>query len=178
MKIENHKIGIDYPPFIIAEMSGNHNQSLSRALKIVDAVARSGAQAIKLQTYKPETITIKSNNKEFTIDDQNSLWDKKDLFSLFESACTPYEWHKPIFERAKEKGLVCFSSPFDEDAVDFLEELDVPAYKIASFENNHYPLIEKVASTGKPIIISTGMATLEDIHGVTDYSFFQLTTDN
>ena len=166
MKIENHKIGIDYPPFIIAEMSGNHNQSLSRALKIVDAVARSGAQAIKLQTYKPETITIKSNNKEFTIDDQNSLWDKKDLFSLFESACTPYEWHKPIFERAKEKGLVCFSSPFDEDAVDFLEELDVPAYKIASFENNHYPLIEKVASTGKPIIISTGMATLEELEEV------------
>ena len=164
MKIENYTIGSDYPPFIIAEMSGNHNQSLSRALKIVDAVADSGAQAIKLQTYKPETITIKSSNTEFTIDDPNSLWNKKNLFSLFESACTPYEWHKPIFDRAKEKGLICFSSPFDENAVDFLEELNVPAYKIASFENNHYPLIEKVASTGKPIIISTGMANLNEIN--------------
>ena len=166
MKIDNYQIGKNHPPFIIAEMSGNHNQSLSRALKIVDAAARSGAHAIKLQTYKPETITIKSNNKEFKINDPDSLWDKKDLFTLYQSACTPYEWHKPIFDRAKEKGLVCFSSPFDEDAVDFLEDLNVPAYKIASFENNHYPLIEKVASTGKPLIISTGMATLDELKEV------------
>jgi pseudaminic acid synthase len=166
MKIENYTIGVDHSPFVIAEMSGNHNQSLSRALQIVDAVANSGAHAIKLQTYKPETITIKSSGEEFTINDKNSIWNKKELFSLFEKACTPYEWHKPIFERAREKGLICFSSPFDEDAVDFLEELNVPAYKIASFENNHYPLIEKVASTGKPVIISTGMASLDELKEV------------
>ena len=169
MKIGQFKIGRNFPPFIIAEMSGNHKKSLKRALKIVDAAADAGVQAIKLQTYKPDTMTIKSRRKEFQINDKKNLWYGKELFNLFEIACTPYEWHKPIFERAKKRGLAFFSTPFSEDAVDFLENLNVQAYKIASFENNHYPLIEKVISTGKPVIISTGMATkreLEEIYNL------------
>ena len=150
-------------PFIIAEISGNHNQSLERALEIVDAAAVAGAHALKLQTYTADTITLNVRNKDFLIDDKKSLWDGSNLHDLYQKAYTPWEWHQPIMERAQQHGMVCFSSPFDETAVDFLESLNVPAYKIASFENNHLPLIEKVAKTGKPMIISTGMATISEI---------------
>ena len=158
-----YAIGADHTPFIIAEMSGNHNQSLERALEIVDAAAEAGAHALKLQTYTADTITLNIRSKDFLIDDQKSLWDGSNLHDLYKKAYTPWEWHQPIMERAQKHGMVCFSSPFDESAVDFLESLNVPAYKIASFENNHLPLIEKVAKTGKPMIISTGMATVSDI---------------
>ena len=158
--IAHHTIGINQKPFIIAEMSGNHNQSLDRALQMVDAAAHAGAHALKLQTYTAETISMKG---AYTIDDKNSLWNGKELFDLYSMAYTPWEWHEPIFQRAKEKGLVAFSSPFDESAVDFLETLNVPAYKIASFENTHHPLLKKVAATGKLVIMSTGVATIQDI---------------
>lgn len=161
--IAGRPIGLDSKPFIIAEMSGNHNQSLERALTIVDAAARAGAHAIKLQTYTADTITLDVAGPEFVIADQNSLWKGRRLHDLYRDAHTPWEWHAPIMERARNLGIVCFSSPFDESAVDFLETLDVPAYKIASFENNHLPLIRKVAATGKPVIISTGMATEEEL---------------
>lgn len=157
IKIANRTIGKDHPPFIVAEMSGNHNQSLERALEIVDAAAKAGAHALKLQTYTADTMTIPGT---LTIEDKNSLWKGEELHKLYQLAYTPWEWHQPIFERAKEQGLIVFSTPFDASAVDFLEELNVPAYKIASFENNDIPLIKKVASTGKPIIMSTGVATL------------------
>lgn len=150
-------------PFIIAEMSGNHNQSLERALEIVEAAAKSGAHAIKMQTYTADTLTLNVETKDFMIQDNESLWKGKSLYELYNEAYTPWEWHKPIFDRAKELGLIAFSTPFDETAVDFLEELDAPLYKIASFENNHLPLIKKVASTGKPMIVSTGMATLAEL---------------
>jgi pseudaminic acid synthase len=156
-------IGADQPPFVIAEMSGNHNQSLDRALAIVDAAAASGAHALKLQTYTADTITLNVRGGDFEIADPSSLWSGKNLHDLYQQAHTPWEWHAPIMERARENGMVCFSSPFDESAVNFLEELDVPAYKIASFENNHLPLIAKAASTGKPLIISTGMASLGEL---------------
>ena len=161
--IGQRAIGANHAPFIIAEMSGNHNQSLERALEIVDAAAVAGAHALKLQTYTADTITLNVRNKDFLIDDKKSLWDGSNLHELYQKAYTPWEWHQPIMERAQQHGMVCFSSPFDETAVDFLESLNVPAYKIASFENNHLPLIEKVAKTGKPMIISTGMATISDI---------------
>lgn len=161
--IGQRAIGANHAPFIIAEMSGNHNQSLERALEIVDAAAVAGAHALKLQTYTADTITLNVRNKDFLIDDKKSLWDGSNLHDLYQKAYTPWEWHQPIMERAQQHGMVCFSSPFDETAVDFLESLNVPAYKIASFENNHLPLIEKVAKTGKPMIISTGMATISDI---------------
>lgn len=160
MKIGQYTISPDNPPFIIAEMSGNHNQSLNRALAIVDEAADAGVHAIKLQTYTADTITMKG---VYTINDKNSLWDGQELHDLYQMAYTPWEWHKPIFEHARSKGLVCFSSPFDETAVDFLETLDVPAYKIASFENTHFPLLKKVAQTGKPIILSTGVANTAEI---------------
>ncbi len=160
IKIGGFVIGINYKPFIIAEMSGNHNQSLERALAIVDAAAETGVHALKLQTYTADTITMKG---AYTIDDKDSLWNGKELYDLYKEAYTPWEWHKPIFDRAKEKGMLAFSSPFDETAVDFLESLNVPAYKIASFENTHHPLLKKVAATGKPVIMSTGVSTLEDI---------------
>jgi pseudaminic acid synthase len=147
-------------PFIIAEMSGNHNQSLERALEIVDYAAISGANAIKLQTYTADTMTIKG---AYNINDENSLWNGKELHDLYKDAYTPWEWHKKIFERAKERGLFAFSSPFDASAVDFLETLKVEIYKIASFENTDYPLLIKVASTKKPVIISTGAATIAQI---------------
>src|SRR5687767_7105822 len=159
-KIADISIGDNHKPFIIAEMSGNHNQSLDRALEIVDAAASTGVQAIKLQTYTADTITMQN---VFTINDKNSLWQGKDLHSLYKEAYTPWEWHAKIFDRAKEKGLLCFSSPFDESSVDFLETLNVPCYKIASFENTHHPLLKKVAATGKPIIMSTGVASFDDI---------------
>lgn len=141
-------------------MSGNHNQSLDRALEIVEAAAQTGAHALKLQTYTADTITMRG---AYTIDDSNSLWAGSELYDLYQQAYTPWEWHKPIFERARALGMDAFSSPFDESAVDFLETLDVPIYKIASFENTHHPLLRKVARTGKPVIMSTGVASFEDI---------------
>ena len=147
-------------PFIIAEMSGNHNQSLNRALAIVEAAAHAGAHAIKLQTYTAETMTLRGT---VTIDDKNSLWHGEELFDLYKKAYTPWEWHAPIFKRAKELGMMAFSSPFDATAVDFLEELNAPIYKIASFENTDHPLLKKVAQTGKPVIMSTGVSTIADI---------------
>jgi pseudaminic acid synthase len=163
MQINNYQINTGNQPFIIAEMSGNHNQSLDRALAIVDAAADAGVQAIKLQTYTADTITMDAKGGAFEIDDANSLWKGKNLYQLYKEAYTPWEWHQSIFDHAKSRGLIAFSSPFDETAVDFLESLDVPAYKIASFENNHIPLIKKVAQTGKPVIVSTGVSSLSDI---------------
>ncbi|MEO8171638.1 MAG: pseudaminic acid synthase [Sediminibacterium sp.] len=163
IQIANRSIGADHAPFIIAEMSGNHNQSLDRALAIVEAAAKSGAHAIKLQTYTADTITLDVQNEEFRIQDEKSLWNGKNLHALYKEAYTPWEWHEPIMKKANELGLICFSSPFDESSVDFLESLNVPAYKIASFENNHIPLIRKVAALGKPLIISTGMATIAQL---------------
>ncbi|WP_255606342.1 pseudaminic acid synthase [Synechococcus sp. HBA1120] len=156
-------IGADCPPLVIAEMSGNHNQSLDRALAIVDAAAHAGAGALKLQTYTADTITLNIRGGDFEIHNKDSLWGGQNLHDLYAKAYTPWEWHSTIFDRARQHGMLCFSSPFDETAVDFLEELDVPAYKIASFENNHIPLIRKAAATGKPLIISTGMATLAEL---------------
>lgn len=147
-------------PFIIAEMSGNHNQSLERALEIVDSAAQAGAQAIKLQTYTADTMTLPG---VYQIDDKNSLWYGRELHELYQEAYTPWEWHKPIFERAREHGMYAFSTPFDETAVDFLESLEIPFYKIASFENTDWPLLKKVAQTRKPVIMSTGAASIASI---------------
>ena len=163
MKIENKTIGVDSQPFVIAEMSGNHNQSLERALEIVEAAAKTGAHALKIQTYTADTMTLDLDEGEFFISDPNSLWKGTSLYKLYQEAYTPWEWHKPIFDRCRELGIVGFSTPFDETAVDFLETLNVPCYKIASFENTDIPLIRKVAATGKPMIISTGMATVAEI---------------
>jgi N-acetylneuraminate synthase len=163
MQIGNSIIGIHYPPFIVAEISGNHNQSLERALAIVEATAHAGANAIKLQTYTTDTMTIPCNGGEFFISDEESLWKGKNLYELYMAASMPWEWHAPIMRRAEELGIICFSTPFDITAVDFLETLKVPAYKIASFEIVDLPLIRKVAATGKPVIISTGMATVAEI---------------
>jgi len=163
MRINDRTVGRDAAPFVIAEMSGNHNQSLDRALAIVEAAAKSGAHALKLQTYTADTMTLAINEGEFFINDEASLWKGTSLHDLYKLAYTPWDWHEPIMRRARELGMVAFSTPFDETAVDFLETLKVPAYKIASFENIHLPLIRKVAATGKPLIISTGMATLEEI---------------
>ncbi len=163
MQIADREISADMPPYIIAEMSGNHNASLDRALEIVDAAAECGVDALKLQTYTADTITLDVGEADFSINDKDSLWYGKRLHELYDKAHTPWEWHEAIFQRAKDHGLACFSSPFDETAVDFLESLDVPAYKIASFENVHLPLIRKVAATGKPLIISTGMASLAEL---------------
>ncbi|WP_244277156.1 pseudaminic acid synthase [Synechococcus sp. GEYO] len=148
---------------VIAEMSGNHNQSLDRAFELVDAAAEAGAHALKLQTYTADTITLRQRGGDFQIKDEGSLWAGQNLHDLYTKAHTPWEWHQPIMERAASKGMLCFSSPFDETAVDYLNDLNVPAFKIASFENNHLPLIQKAASTGKPLIISTGMASLADL---------------
>lgn len=161
--IDDIKVGINSPPFIVAEMSGNHNQSLEKALKIVEAAAKTGVDAIKLQTYTADTITLDVGTKEFFIDEIDNLWRGKSLYELYQEAHTPWEWHKAIFDKCKELGLIAFSTPFDESAVDFLESLDVPCYKIASFESTHLPLIKKVAKTGKPMIISTGMASIAEL---------------
>ena len=163
MHVAHRKIGQDSPPFIIAEMSGNHNQSLDRALEIVVAAAKAGAHALKIQTYTPDTMTLEINEREFHISDPASLWSGTSLYKLYGEAYTPWEWHKPIFDRARQLGLIPFSTPFDETAVDFLESLDVPCYKIASFENTDLALIRRVAGTGKPIFISTGMATVAEL---------------
>lgn len=162
--VEKYNIGQQHQPFVIAEMSGNHNGSLDRALKIVDMAAECGAQAIKLQTYTPDTMTININENEFHIGDKSSLWEGKSLYKLYEEAQTPWEWHKPIFERARKHGLVAFSSPFDATAVDFLESLNVSIYKIASAELVDLNLIRRVAQTKKPLIMSTGMASVAEIH--------------
>ncbi len=169
-------------PFIIAEMSGNHNQSIDRAFEIVDAAARSGVDAIKLQTYTADTITMKGAH---VILEEGSLWYGKELHDLYKEAHTPWEWHEAIFERARQKGVICFSSPFDETAVDLLEKLNCPIYKIASFENTHHPLLIKVAKTLKPIIMSTGVANIGEIyrsvqilkdHGASDITLLKCTS--
>jgi N-acetylneuraminate synthase len=157
------KIGIDQPPFIVAEMSGNHNCSLEQAIRIVEAAAASGAHGLKIQTYTPDTMTLDSTGPGFVISDSNSLWKGKSLYELYREAQTPWEWHEAIFRRCRELGLIAFSTPFDETAVDFLESLSTPCYKIASFENTDLPLIRKAAATGKPLIISTGMATIAEL---------------
>jgi N-acetylneuraminate synthase len=163
IRIGHHDIGIDQPPFVIAELSGNHNQSLDRAVRLVEAAARAGVHAVKLQTYTADTLTIEADTGSFYIQDAGNLWQGQTLYDLYKKAFTPWEWHEPLFKRCQELGVVAFSTPFDESAVDFLETLNVPAYKIASFENNHLSLIHKVAATGKPMIISTGMATIADL---------------
>ncbi|MCD4744449.1 MAG: pseudaminic acid synthase [Desulfobacteraceae bacterium] len=163
MIIAGKQISRQNEPFIVADMSGNHNQSLDRALKIVESAANAGVHAIKLQTYTPDTMTLDLEGDEFYISDEVNLWEGHSLYDLYKKAHTPWEWHKPIFDRAMELGLIAFSTPFDNSAVDFLESLNVPCYKIASFENADIPLIRKVASTGKPMIISTGMATIAEL---------------
>jgi len=163
MKIADKFIGPNHPPFIIAEMSGNHNQSLERALEIVEAAAKTGAHALKIQTYTPDTMTLDLDEREFHISDPNSLLTGTSLYKLYGEAYTPWEWHKPIFDRAREIGIIPFSTPFDDTAVDLLESLDVACYKIASFENTDLPLIRRVAATGKPLIISTGMASIAEL---------------
>jgi pseudaminic acid synthase len=163
MRIDEKEIGRNSTPFIIAEMSGNHNQSLKRALEIVDAAAKTGAHALKIQTYTPDTMTLDLDESEFYISDPKSLWAGSSLYKLYGEAYTPWDWHKPIFDKARELGMIAFSTPFDHTAVDFLEGLDVPCYKIASFENTDLPLIRRVAATGKPLIISTGMASIAEL---------------
>lgn len=163
LNIAGRIIGNETPPFVIAEMSGNHNQSLERALAIVDAAAKAGAHALKIQTYTADTMTLDLSGGEFFIGDSGSLWQGKSLYKLYQEAYTPWEWHKPIFDRCRELGMIGFSTPFDETAVDFLESLNVPFYKIASFENADLPLIRKVAATGKPMVVSTGMATIAEL---------------
>ena len=176
---------IEKIPFIIAEMSGNHNQSLERALAIVDAAADAGVDAVKIQTYTADTMTIDIDTGEFSISDKDSLWKGETLYHLYEKAHTPWEWHKAIFERCKERGIMGFSTPLDDTSVDFLEDLGVPCYKIASFENVDLPLIRKVARTGKPIIASTGMTTVAELsdlvqtareNGCTDLTLLKCTS--
>ncbi|RFS17248.1 pseudaminic acid synthase [Emticicia sp. C21] len=163
MKIGNYQIGPNYKPFIIAEMSGNHNHSLERALKIIETAAKCGADALKLQTYTADTITINQRGGLFDIKDDTSLWKNRNLYELYQEAHTPWEWHEAMFKCAADNKIICFSTPFDNTAVDFLESLGTPAHKIASFENNHFPLLKKVAKTGKPVIMSTGASTLANL---------------
>ena len=166
MKINNRLINVENPPYVIAEMSANHNGDIKNAYKIIDMAKAAGADAVKLQTYKPDTITMDMRTPEFMI--EGGLWDGQSLYELYESAFMPWEWHKPLFEYAQKIGITIFSSPFDNTAVDLLEDLNAPAYKIASFEAVDLPLIKYVASTGKPVIISTGMADAEEIEEAID----------
>jgi N-acetylneuraminate synthase len=163
MQIGNFHISREDKPFVIAEMSGNHNQSIEKALKIIEVAAQSGAHAIKLQTYTADTITIDHHGGLFDIKDETSIWKNRNLYELYEEAHTPWEWHEALFKCAKDNGIICFSTPFDDTAVDLLEKLGAPAHKIASFENNHHPLLKKVARTGKPVIMSTGVSSLSDL---------------
>jgi N-acetylneuraminate synthase len=172
-------------PYIIAEMSGNHNQSIERAKTIILAAKNAGASAVKLQTYTPDTITLNHDSDDFVIKDKNSLWSSKKLYDLYAEAMTPWEWHKELFDYAAEIGIEIFSSPFDETAVDFLETLNVSRYKIASFENNHIPLIRKIAQTGKPVIISSGATEISQLetavetlkaHGCNDITVLKCTS--
>ncbi len=162
-RLGQHIIGQESRPFIIAEMSGNHNQSLERAMQIVEAAAKAGAQALKLQTYTAETMTLNLKTKDFVINDPKSLWNGRQLYDLYNQAHTPWEWQESIFKRARELGMMPFSTPFDDTSVDFLESIGAELYKIASFENTDVQLIKKVASTGKPLIISTGMASISEL---------------
>lgn len=163
ISIQQRTIGLQSEPFVIAEMSGNHNHSLERALDIVDAAANAGAHALKIQTYTPDTMTLDIDSGDFFVSDKDSLWNGSSLYELYGEAYTPWEWHAAIFERSRERGLIAFSTPFDATSVDFLESLNVPCYKIASFENTDLPLIRRVAATGKPMIVSTGMATVAEL---------------
>lgn len=168
MKIGNTEIGSQHRPFIIAEVSGNHDQSMEKAIAIIHAAKKAGASAVKFQTYTADTMTVNSTNKDFFINNEDSLWRGSFLHELYERAHTPWDWHEALFAEASKLDLIAFSSAFDESSVDFLEKLNVPAYKIASFENAYLPLIAKVAQTGKPLIISTGMATLQEIDEAVD----------
>ncbi len=163
IEIAGRQIGSGVAPFIIAELSGNHNQSLDRALELIDAAAESGAHAVKFQTYTPDTMTLDLDHGDFYISNPDSLWHGRSLYDLYGEAYTPWEWHAALFERARSHGLIPFSSPFDKTSVDFLETLEVPCYKVASFESTDLPLVRYVASKGKPMIISTGMATAAEI---------------
>lgn len=172
-------------PFVVAELSGNHNGSLDRTYELIDLAVEAGAHAVKLQTYTADSITIDADYPEFKIEDKKSLWGGRKLYDLYQEASTPYEWHEPIFDYCRKKNILCFSTPFDEHAVDFLEQFDPPCYKIASFENNHYPLIKKVVATKKPIIISLGLSSLKEIEeldqflkkeGAKNYIFLKCTS--
>lgn len=173
MNLSGTKISDQEPPFIIAELSGNHQQSLSIAEDMIRAAAQAGVNAIKLQTYTADTLTLNSDREEFQIREKSSLWRGENLYSLYQKASTPWEWHRDLFQLANDHGLIAFSSPFDETSVDFLAKLDVPCYKIASFELNHYPLLKAVAQTGKPVIMSIGMSTLKEIEDSVNYLFQQ-----
>lgn len=168
MKIGKLEIGQHCPPVFLAELSGNHNGDLDRALAVVDAMAEAGAHALKLQTYTADTMTIDVDRPEFVVGEDSELWTGYTLHQLYEIAHTPWEWHEPIMERARSRGMECFSTPFDSTAVDFLESLDVPAYKIASFESTDHALVRRVAETGKPVIISTGLSSLAEIAETVD----------
>ena len=164
MKIQKKKINLKNKPFVIAELSANHNGSLKNALKLVDHAAWCGVSAIKIQTINPDEITLDSTNKDFIIKNKKSIWHKKSYYNLYKKSFMPLIWQEKIFQRAKKKGLIRFSSPFDEKSVDFLEKINTPCYKIASFENQHFPLLKKIASTNKPVIMSLGMLSLEEIY--------------
>lgn len=164
--IAGRRISIDQPPYVIAEMSANHNGRIDNALNIITAAKQAGADAVKLQTYRPDTITLNSDTEDFRI--HGGLWNGRTLYDLYEEAHMPWEWHAPLFEHARQQNITIFSSPFDKTAVDLLEDLNAPAYKIASFEAIDLPLIKYVASTGKPMIISTGMANAQEIQEAID----------
>jgi pseudaminic acid synthase len=166
IEIAGRPIGPDHSPYVIAELSANHNGKLETALRIIEEAKKAGADAVKLQTYKPDTITLNCDSEDFKI--HGGLWDGRTLYELYEEAHMPWDWHKPLFDRASQLGVTIFSSPFDNTAVDLLEDLNAPAYKIASFEAVDLPLIKYAASTGKPMIISTGMADAEEIQEAID----------
>ena len=166
--ISGRKVGDDSPPLIIAEMSGNHNQSLRRALEIVEAAASSGVHALKIQTYTPNLLTLDVKERDFLIQDKKSLWYGQSLYDLYGKAFTPWDWHEKIIKRSVELGMLCFSTPVDESSVDFLENLQVPCYKVGSFELTHIPLLKRIAACGKPMILSTGMGTVREIAEAVD----------